>query len=128
MRKRKAGLSTIIILLALSNIVGIFKILVTAEQFSHIYSFLSIDQVKWLAVIPSITIISLVGIWRGKRWGIILIFLTFTVVLFLDVYYKVWAHALVAIVGFVLLMFFCWQSRYFFTLEKTNGHTKTSEE
>lgn len=123
MKKRKIGLSIIITLLLLSNIAGIFKLQMTADHLSQIYTFLSADQVKWLTAIPLMTIISLVAIWFGKRWGIILVILLFVVVLFLDVCYKVWAHALLATIGFALLMFFCWQSRQFFTLEKNNGQT-----
>lgn len=124
MKKRTIGLSIIIILLGLSNFAGIFKLQMTADQLSQIYTFLSADQVKWLTAIPVVTIISLIAIWFGKQWGIILTVFTFGVVLFLDVYYKVWAHALLATVGFVLLMFFCWQSRQLFSLKKNNGQTK----
>jgi hypothetical protein len=118
MKKRKIGLSIVIVLLALSNFAGIFKLKLTAEQLSQLYTFLSPDEIMWLAIIPVVTIISLFAIWFGKRWGIIMAVIVFTVTLFLDVYYQVWAHALLATAGFVLLMFFCWQSRQFFSLEK----------
>lgn len=116
-------MSIIIILLGLSNLAGVFKLQMKADQLSQMYTFLSTDQVKWLTIIPVVTIISLIAIWFGKRWGIILTVFAFGVVLFLDVYYKVWEHALVVIVGFVLLIFFCWQSRQFFSLKKSMGQT-----
>ncbi len=124
MKKRKTSLSIVIILLVLSNIAGIVKLQMTADQLSKIYTFLLAEQIKWLSVIPVVTIISLIAIWFGKLWGIILTSFLFAMVLFLDVYYKVWTHALLATLGFVLLMLFCWQSRQFFGLEKSSGQAK----
>jgi len=116
MKDRKPGLSIIIVLLVLSNIAGIFKLLLSAESLSKIYTFLSPDQMIWLSVIPVATILSLGGIWYGKRWGLGVAAFVYIVVLFLDVYYKVWPHALLATVGFVILGFFCWQSRKHFNI------------
>jgi len=124
MKKRKTGLSIIILLLILSNIAGIFKLQVSAEEFSKIYTFVPAEKVKWLTAIPLITIISLVAVWLGKRWGIMLAIFVFAIVFFLDVYYKVWAHALLASAGFAALLFFCWQSRRFFSPAKNDLQSK----
>jgi hypothetical protein len=82
------------------------------------YTYLSPDEIIWLAVLPVTTVIALAGIWFGKRWGIILAVIVFAAILLLDVYYKVWPHAILATVGFALLAFFCWQSRQYFMIMK----------
>ena len=111
-----------ILFLVLANIAGIVKIQLSADRLAQVYPILPADQVKWLTALPVITIVSLIAIWAGKRWGIILTSLAFAVVLFLDVVYQVWPHALLATVGFVLLLFFCWQSRQFFGEERNSGN------
>ena len=121
MKKRTRGLSIIIILLTLSNGAGIYKVLFMANQFSKIFTFLPPEDVKWLIAIPLISIVSLAAIWFGRRWGIFLATLAFAVVLFLDVYYKVWAHAFLATAGFSILMFFCRQSRQSFRSPKISA-------
>lgn len=113
--ERKLGLSIIIILLALSNFAGIFKILYGAKELSKIYTLFNSEQIKWMVLLPIATIVSLIFIWLGKKSGIIITAVIFIFVITLDLYYLVWPHAILATVGFALLMFFCWQSKTHFT-------------
>ena len=114
MKKRGLGLSIIVILLVLSNTAGIFKIQYKAEELSALYTVFSPSEIRWVTVLPVVAIVSLVAIWLGKRWGIVLAVIEFAIVLCLDLYYAVWSHAILATVAFTLLIFFCWQSRDFF--------------
>jgi hypothetical protein len=96
---------------------GILKILMNAESLTQTYTFVTRDTIAWLILIPACTIIALAGIWLAKKWGLILALVVFVVVLSLDLYYRVWLHALVASIAFALLGFFCWQSREYFRRE-----------
>ncbi|MBK7343660.1 MAG: hypothetical protein IPJ06_11585 [Saprospiraceae bacterium] len=69
MQKRKRGLSIMILFLVLANIAGIVKIQLSADRLAQVYPILPADQVKWLTALPVITIVSLIAIWAGKRWG-----------------------------------------------------------
>ena len=116
---RKIGLSIIVVLLILSNIAGIYKILAGAESLAKTYSLFDPSSIKLLVLIPVVTIVSLFFIWFGKKLGIIIAILMYLIVIILDLYYQVWPHAILATAGFVLLMFFCWQSRKFFSTTLT---------
>ena len=112
--KRKAGLSILVILLMLSNSFGAYKLLFDTEILNSIYPVFSLTQIKLIALIPIVTILSLIAIWFGKMWGLYLTILTFSAILFLDIYSKFWQHALLASVSFFLLMYFCWTSKNHF--------------
>lgn len=116
---RKIGLCIIVVLLILSNIAGIYKILAGAESLAKTYSLFDPSSIKLLVLIPVVTIVSLFFIWFGKKLGIIIAILMYLIVIILDLYYQVWPHAILATAGFVLLMFFCWQSRKFFSTTLT---------
>ena len=116
--KRKLGLSLIIMLLALSNIAGIFKLQINADILSEMYTFLSPDEIIWLSIIPVATMVSLAGIWFGKKPGLISAAFIFIVILILDIYYKVWPHVLLTTVGFALLVFLCRQSKQYFGFDQ----------
>ena len=113
-RKRPPGLSIMIIILLFSNVAGIFKLWVKAEALAQIFTFVTADQVMWLAAIPVLTIVSLAGLWQGRRWGIWLALMIYLVVLSLDLAYRVWAHAILASVMFLLLFFFIWRGKGYF--------------
>ena len=113
--KRTAGLTVIIILLALANIAGIGKLLWNKTAFLEAYSHLPAAWYYWLLAIPLLSLVSLLAVWFGKKWGILLAAVLFLVVLYLDISSRVWPHAAAATAGFALLLFFCWQSRRFFT-------------
>lgn len=112
--KRHTGLSVLIVLLILSNSFGAYKLLTDTDKFVGIYQSFSLAVIRSMAIIPFITIISLLAIWFGKSWGIWITILAFLIVLFLDIYFKVWYHAVIALFSFMLLMGFCWSSRNFF--------------
>jgi hypothetical protein len=113
--KRKISLSILLVLLVLSNGFGIYKLLFDTETFAGIYPVFSLTQIKLISLIPIITILSLIAIWFGKSWGVYLTVLTFSAILFLDVYFKVWYHSILASTSFILLMYFCWTSKEHFT-------------
>lgn len=112
--KRTPGLSIVIVLLALSNVAGIFKLRAASMELAKLYNFLQPEQVAWLTILPIATLIALAGIWYGKRWGLMLAMIVFVMVLSLDLYYAVWTHAALALVSFAFLAFFFWRSRGYF--------------
>ncbi len=116
---RKIGLSIIVVLLILSNIAGIYKILAGTESLAKTYSLFDPSSIKLLVLIPVVTIVSLFFIWFGKKLGIILAIPLYLIVIILDLYYQVWPHAILATTAFILLMFFCWQSRKYFSTTLT---------
>ena len=116
---RKIGLSIIVVLLMLSNIAGIYKILTGAKSLAKIYSLFDPSSIKLLVLIPVVTIVSLIFIWFGKKLGIILAIPMYLIVIILDLYYSVWPHAILVTAAFILLIFFCWRSRKFFSTTLT---------
>jgi hypothetical protein len=117
--KRKISLSILLVLLVLSNGFGTYKLLFDSEIFAAIYPVFSLTQIKFIAIIPIATIISLIAIWLGKIWGLYLTIIAFSAILFLDIYSKFWQHALLASISFILLMFFCWTSKHHFTRQES---------
>lgn len=112
--KRKLGLSILVVLLVLSNSFGAIKLLIVTEKFISIYPNFSLTQIKFIAIIPIATILSLIAIWFGKMWGLYLTIIAFSAILFLDIYSKFWQHALLASISIILLMYFCWTSKHHF--------------
>lgn len=117
--KRKLGLSILIVLLVLSNSFGALKLLIDTDKFISIYPNFSLTQIKFVAIIPIATILSLIAIWLGKIWGLYLTIIAFSAILFLDIYSKFWQHALLASISFILLMFFCWTSKHHFKRQES---------
>ena len=118
-QKRHIGLSILIVLLILSNSFGAYKLAIDSEKFIAVYPSFSVTQIKALVIIPIVTIISLVAMWFGKSWTIVITIIMFAIVIFLDVYFNVWYHALLASVSFILLMYFCWKSKNHFLRHQT---------
>ena len=112
-QKSHLGLSLIILLLIVSNLLGAYKLLSDTERFSKIFINLSDTSIKLIATVPFLTIVGLVAIYFGKKWGFWLTCFTFTLALFLDIFYTNWYHGFLASVCFVILLYFCWTSGLF---------------
>jgi hypothetical protein len=112
--KRKIGLSIVIILLILANTGGMIRLMIEPEVFQDVYSVFSSIPIRWLAIIPFVSIISLIFIWVGRRWAVYMAVVIFLFVLILVIYAGVWPHAILITVSIAMLLIFCWQSREFF--------------
>ncbi|MEI2696071.1 MAG: hypothetical protein V9E90_13445 [Saprospiraceae bacterium] len=117
--KRKLGLSILVVLLVFSNSFGTYKLIIDTEKFISIYPDFSLTQIKFIAIIPIMTILSLIAIWFGKMWGLYLTIITFSAIFFLDIYSKFWQHALLASVSFLVLLYFCWTSKNHFARQQS---------
>jgi hypothetical protein len=103
---RNTGLRIVLLLLIASNSAGIFKLLRDPEGFAQVYTLFSPGSIRWLLIIPAATIIALIAIFFGKKWGFYTACTLYGVIMFLDIYHRVWAHTGVATIGFVLLAWF----------------------
>lgn len=109
--RRPVGLSIVLVTLMCSNTFGVFTLLSQPEYFLKQFSAMSLPNVHLLAGAAITTVIALVAMWFWKRWGFILIQVTFVVVIISDVLFGIYAHIVVASTAYILLMLFAWPAR-----------------
>jgi len=108
MNKARPGtaLGTMIILLFISNLFGAWKLISDPARFSPVFDPLNSGQIRLIAIIPVVSLVALILLWRGKPAGLPLIIIAFTAVLLLDLYFGIWYHLVLAVSSFSLLYYF----------------------
>ena len=111
---RSAGLVVMLVLLLMGNIFGFYKISVSSSDLLSKYPKLDNNSLSALKIIQLCNIISLVGIWFFQKWGAGAAILLALLVIALDVYYQLWYHIFVVILGTGLLLFFVYKNWQYF--------------
>ncbi len=110
---RGTGLNIMILLLALSNTFGAWQLLSDPRRFSALFSPFSSGQIRLVAIIPLISLLALLLLWKGDRRGMTLVAGAFIGVLVLDLYFGIWYHLALAGISFGLLYYFYRRSPVF---------------
>lgn len=108
-------LTVVVTLLVVSNLAGLFKILLSKEHILQVYTVIPLNYYPLFAAIPVLTIMSLIALWFGKKSGGAITLLLFGIVVWLDITCGVWDHAAAATSGLVLLGAAVWKSRKHFS-------------
>jgi hypothetical protein len=113
--KQNPGLWIVAALLILGNISGATRLLFAPEVIQQRAADLGIATIRTIGVIPLASIVGLLALLAGRRWGYGLTAAAFCLAAVFDIKYGIYRHLVLASASFLLLTYFVFARKHYFT-------------
>lgn len=103
---RPVGLVIILLLLLVGSAFAFFRISVNPSALTEDFPRLTPNVLSGFQVIQFLNVVSILGIWYYRKWGVWLAVLLALLVIILDIIFQLWYHVFVVLVVTGILLFF----------------------